>query len=620
MLEKLFKSGVTKYLIAISAGVFLKLFALHSTMGIGDIFRVTFKNYLIVMAIMCLTCIISQRNRIRAMLIVNILISALLFIDAVYYGHFYTLIRAHSIYQAGQVRHVSNSIAALLNPLYFLYFIDSIVIFIYLFKDKAVIIKSTPKQRLATAVTLVLLISMITGMNLNLSKKTNGYFTPHNTGVINFHLYDVAGYVRKASLKTEHVQALAKFIEPEQNGIKYFGVAEGKNVFVIQAESVQNFVINTKINGQEITPNLNKLVDNESIYFDRYYEQIGWGNTSDAEFISHNGFYASRRVFSYKAYEGIDFITLPINLKDKGYNTIAFHGNEGDFWDREKAYPSQGLDEYISIEDLEVDEELGLGLSDQSFFRQSMDFIKELHQPFYSFLITLTSHHPFIIPEDLKELNVGEQYEGTSLEDYLQTVRYLDTQIGEFIQALKDENLYDNSIIVVYGDHKGLDYRYAEANEHITNLIGREYQVQEMYRVPFIVHMPGSGLKETISTVGGQVDFYPTMANLLGIELRSDSVLGKDLLNTEKGFAAIQNHVAQGSFIDDNIVFVMSEDGIFENSDAWDLKTGEPLDLELAREGYERAVAELKLSEYILQNNLVPLVHEKGIKGALEQE
>lgn len=622
---KIVKSDKAKYFAFICLGMFIKLFALHHSMGIDDIFRVTVKNLFIVMAILCFVSLISKKNSVKPMLFVNLLLSILLFIDALYYGHFYTLIRAHSIYQFGQVKHVSDSIVALMRPLYFLYFLDSILIFVYLVKDRNVKTESTGKQKLATALAIILLVSVVTGMNSSLADKTNGYFTPHNSGVINFHLYDVAGLIRKASIKPEQVMAMSRNIIPEETGekgegkgVEYFGLADGRNVIVIQAESLQNFVINTTIDGQEITPVLNELLKEDTIYFSRYYEQIGWGNTSDAEFITHNGYYASNRVFSYRAYEDTDFMTLPKSLKAKGYSTAAFHGNDGNFWSRDEAYPNQGLDRYISIEDMIFDEEIGLGLSDGSFFKQSIPFMKDLPQPFYSFFITLTSHHPFLLPEQHKQLELSSRYKDTPLDDYLQTVKYLDREIGNFIEMLKAEDLYEDSIIVIYGDHKGLDWRYSAVDELVSELIGKDYRDDEMYRVPFMVHIPNSGVQKEVETVGGQVDFYATMANLLGVQLRPDSTFGKDLLNTKNGFAAIKNHVARGSFVNDEIIFIMSEDGIFENSDAWNINTGEQVDVETAKDGYLRAVAEIKLSEYIMQRDMVKQAHRKGIKYILE--
>lgn len=618
MLDKILNNGCIKYIAFISTAVLIKLFTLHYVMGIDNILWVTVKNFFIVMAIFCLTAIFSTKNKVKAVLIANFIISVIFFIDAMYYSHFYTLVPVHSIYQIGQLGPVSNSIFALIKPLYFLFFVDSLIALIYLRRDKIIPGETSKKQKKSLLVYLVVLILLVTGMNLGTAMNTEGYFTPHNSGVINYHLYDIASFIDKTTLNVEQVQALMKNIDSEKIGKNYHELAKGRNVIVIQAESVQNFVINATVNGEPITPVLNELIGNESIYFDRYYEQVGWGNTSDAEFISHNGFYPSKRIFSYKAYEKNEFVTLPTSLKEKGYSSIVFHGNYANFWNRDVVYPAQGLDTYISLEDFKVDEEIGIGLSDGSMFRQSVDFLKELPQPFYSFYITLTSHHPFDLPEEYKVIEMGPKYQDTVLEKYIQTVNYLDAQIGEFIELLKLEGLYDDSMIVIYGDHKGLDMRDEEANELISSFMGREYKEDEMHKVPFIVHIPGGGVQKEVNTVGGQIDFFPTMANLLGVQLNLKSTFGKDLLNTKNGFVAMQSHVAQGSFISNEMVFIMSNDGVFENSRAWDIHTGEPVDVYSAREGFERAIAEINLSEYILKNDLVPLVHERGLEKILE--
>lgn len=62
------------------------------------------------------------------------------------------------------------------------------------------------------------------------------------------------------------------------------------NLIVVQMESFQNFPINLTLNGQEVTPVLNKLAK-EGFYFPHVFQQIGPGNTSDAEFMSNTSIY-----------------------------------------------------------------------------------------------------------------------------------------------------------------------------------------------------------------------------------------------------------------------------------------------------------------------------------------
>ncbi|AKL95343.1 alkaline phosphatase superfamily [Clostridium aceticum] len=501
---------------------------------------------------------------------------------------------------------------------YFLFFTDSLLLWRYYKKYKENTDRETSKynkrQRIALLITFFILTSTTVGMNYKIGKDANGNYTPHNLGVINYHLYDMVSLFARSTLDISRVEGIVETISTENGDRNKFALAKNKNVIVIQAESVQGFVINKEIEGQPITPVLNELINNNSIYFSQFYEQVGWGNTSDAEFVSHNGFYPSVKTFSYKAYEDNDFTSLPILLKNQGYSTIAFHGNEANFWNRESIYPSQGLDTFISIEELQQDELIGIGLSDGSLFRQSINYLKQQTKPFYGFYITLTSHHPFIMEEQYQGLDIQGEYKDTLLEDYLQTVHYLDKEIGNFIKMLKEADLYDNTMIVVYGDHQGLDMRNEEANELLTSFLGKPYEEDEMFRVPLITHIPDSSLQEEITTAGGQIDFLPTMANLLGLKVEPDKTLGKDLLNIDDGFVAKQVHVARGSFIDHEKIFIMSNDGIFENSRAWNIHTGESVNLEECRDGYERALAEVNLSEYVLQNNLIPLVKEKGLE------
>jgi len=123
--------------------------------------------------------------------------------------------------------------------------------------------------------------------------------------------------------------------------------------------------------------------------------------------------------------------------------------------------------------------------------------------------------------------------------------------------------------------------------------------------------MPGADIKDEKSIVGGQIDFLPTILNLMGLRNEKGIMFGNDLNNSKNGFVAEQTYVLKGSFINDDNIFVMSRDGIYKNSTAWDINTREPVDLEKSREDYERAIKEINQSDYILQNNLLEKIINK---------
>ena len=93
----------------------------------------------------------------------------------------------------------------------------------------------------------------------------------------------------------------------DENNLCY-GQYKGKNLIVLQIEALQNFAIDLKVDGKEVTPNLNKFVK-RSLYFSNYYAQIGGGNTSDAEFAVNNSMYLMQGS-AYFRYQNNDYSSI----------------------------------------------------------------------------------------------------------------------------------------------------------------------------------------------------------------------------------------------------------------------------------------------------------------------
>lgn len=294
-------------------------------------------------------------------------------------------------------------------------------------------------------------------------------------------------------------------------------------------------------------------------------------------------------------------------MRENGYQTAVFHGYEGGFWNREAAYPNQGFEDYISLEDMELTEKIGFGLSDTEMFAQAAEHIEKMEKPFYSFIITLSCHHPYTMPEEYQTIDLKEEDKGTVFfGNYMQGVAYSDMAIGKFIESLKEKKgLYEDTVIAIYGDHHGLNSKDDSNNECMTRYLGKEYDYNEMLKIPFIVHIPGSGVKETISTVGGQVDFLPTVANLFGEPIINPYILGQDIVNAEEGYVASITYMLRGSFITDDIIFEMSREALFETSIAKDRETGQVIKNDDLSDEYMRALRLVDTSKYILDNNLI---------------
>ncbi|KNF08397.1 lipoteichoic acid synthase-like YqgS [Gottschalkia purinilytica] len=537
------------------------------------------------------------------------IISVIIFADCLYYSYFNQLSSVVLLKQTSQVTTIKDSIIYLLKPANLVMIVDIIPVLIYLFirnkRRKTNSLKNEENIRfkgLSLGISLVLIIVSVFGIS-KFNKKVNLFRQEFFT----YHIADIYENFKKGG-KDDSVEAaiLTDMANQKKTSIeenKYYGIAKGRNVITIQVESLQNFVINNFYKGQEITPNLNKLLKKDTLYYDRYYQQLGRGNTSDAEFVTHNSLYPAMDGQTYSLYQDNTFYGLPWILKENGYSTKAFHGYKAEFWNRNKAYPNQGFDEFISQEKLGSKEIIGFGLSDKEFFKESMPYLKQTQSPFYAFLVTLTSHHPYNMPEKYKELKLEDKHKDTLFGQYIQSVHYADAALGEFIENLKKEGLYENSIINIYGDHFGLNSDFTPNKKLLTEYLGYEYDYDEMMRIPLIMHIPESGINETNSLTGGQIDFLPTLLNIMGIENKKGIMLGRDLNNSEEGFVAQQTYMIKGSFIDNDNVFSMSRDRIYENSRAWNFKVRKPVDIQKFKDGYEKAIKEINKSEYILETD-----------------
>ena len=333
------------------------------------------------------------------------IVSGIMFADIVYFTYFNVLPSIKMVKLLGAAAAAGESVKALFTFRNILFIIDIPFLMIYS-KWKKKQIKTKNKNYngyirwgLPMAIALVLVIT------LTYLSKAQLFGPVTNQELFTYHAKDI----KKSLIDGEDMaEGVGIFTQndvkelKERNKLKegkYTGLGHNKNLIVIQVEALQGFVIDHYYNGQEITPNLNKLIKEQgTLYFDHYYQLIGRGNTSDAEFVSNNSLYPSMDEPTYTQYENNTFYGLPWILRDNGYTAWAFHGYDKDFWNRNKAYPNQGFQRFISEEDYDLNETIGFGITDEEFFKQSMAYLKELDNlddnPFYSFIVTLTSHTP----------------------------------------------------------------------------------------------------------------------------------------------------------------------------------------------------------------------------------
>lgn len=399
----------------------------------------------------------------------------------------------------------------------------------------------------------------------------------------------------------------------------FTGLAKDKNIIFIQCESLQNAVVNKTYNGEEITPFLNSLIKKQgSIYFDNYFELLGFGNTSDAEFVSMTSVYPTLDGQAYSVYKDKKTYGLPKMAKKMGYETIAMHGNTGKFYDREEIYKGFDFDKIYLGESYDQTDQVMMGLSDKSFFNQSFDKIKEADKSdkkFFALMVTLTTHTPYNLPEGLREIPKEADDKTDFVYDYVSCARYTDRAMEEFFHKLEKSGILDKTVIVIYGDHHAYTLNNIKNKESMEGWLGREVDYDDMMNIPLVIHIPGYNKNITRHSVGSQVDLYPTILNLMGWDRKEIPTFGIDLLGwgkeIENNAVYPQTYLLKGSFITSDKVFEYSRDGVFENSRLIDRKTRKPLPLDEARKESDWAKICIDYCKNLMTNdNLIELVEK----------
>jgi phosphoglycerol transferase MdoB-like AlkP superfamily enzyme len=455
------------------------------------------------------------------------------------------------------------------------------------------------KTRLVRSGVLLLVgLMCVTGVyrasNMGSPVYSNNYVTK-TMGVFYFHVDNTKRFFQNQfeskGLTKKDKEKIKDYFKGETAPAQNFrGIARGKNLIVVQVEALQEFVINRKIMGKEITPNLNKLLK-DSLFFNNYYYQVAGGNTSDAEFLSNTSLYPLKEGSAFYRKADNFYYSLPKTLKQQGYDTYALHAFGAKFYNRQQMYNSLGFDKFINGEAFKMDDFAGWkgnALSDSSFFRQSLDII-DTSRPFYSFFITLSSHHPYVYFKDF-DFNVG-QYQGTYLGNYLKAINYTDKCLGEFINNLKRRGLYDKSLLMIYGDHSAIPKVVSEDFMKFLNKENNDAEWIKLQKVPLIIRYPGLRNGQVDPLTGGEIDLLPTIANLMGFDYKY--ALGKDLLNTGKGYAVLRN----GTVVTDKYCYLNDLGGVYS------LKTDEKLNKSKYQKEIDRLTKGLDISDLILDKN-----------------
>lgn len=519
---KLIKLYLNKYLgvLLVLLSLYIKEMIFNSCFGQGLNIKVGFfDTFALIFIYFTSSLLLLTKNKaLHLLLHVNTFMSVLMFANIIFYRAYGDLLSIGVLFQVNQVESVKSSIFSLLYLKDFILLADLPLLYYIIYKKinlNEIKIKTKLIGLVCSLLICIMFCMTLIARNPNLGKaeiiRRDLFQYYGNIGLV---IMDNYNYVTNNLVTTPMTEKEEKNINQELNTSKSGNKQYlGKNLIMIQVESLQEFVIGKKYNGKEITPNLNKII-NDSAYFNNCYYQIGLGHTSDAEVLSNTGLYPYKDGAAHMIKYNNKYNALAGLFDEKGYNTYAFHGNKGDYWNRNIVFRNYGFSKYFDLNTFKNDEIIDMGLSDQSFFRQSYQKMKELKEPFYSFLITITSHSPFSVNNDKPFCDTK-----TIVGKYYNAINYTDKCIGEFLDDMEKDGLLNNSIVVIFGDHNALtmdlrDKLFEEVKEDSSsNIAWQKYQ-----KVPLIIRFPNKENKGIYNNSIGQIDIMTTVLDVFGIE------------------------------------------------------------------------------------------------------
>lgn len=529
-----------------------------------------FINYYIAFAAIFVSIcfLFKNKGKFFSLIIVDLFITLITVMDIWYFRGFQTVPSVMLLKQTANLDNLGDSIFSMASPYDLLFFVDFIILIIafIIFRKSFKNCKSNWKGTLVVLLISICYIGYVP-FNVNVLKRENvrnsylfSNYDPTNTveyfSPIGYHIFDVYNVYKNSKpykMTAEDEAKIKEYYDFKNENLpdnEFKGMFKGKNLIVIQVESLEDFVINKKVDGQEITPNINKLLNN-SIYLPNIFEQVNEGTSSDSDLMVNTSILPLRQGSTFFRNPATTYNSLPNILEKDGYSTIAIHSDKGSFWNYAQGLNGIGFDKFVDYYSFDRDENIGLGLSDGSYFRQIEPMIKELKQPFYAFTVTLTSHGPFDLPKEYRELKLSPELDENVLGGYFQSIHYTDAKIGMFIESLKKDGLLDNTVIAIEGDHTGPHKYY---NSKIESLSNPEswWLDNGNHTVPLIIYNPSIKTPVKDDVYGGQIDIMPTLLYLLGVDnnLYQNTALGRNLLNTKRSYAVLTDKTIKGELTD----------------------------------------------------------------------
>ena len=386
------------------------------------------------------------------------------------------------------------------------------------------------------------------------------------------------------------------------NKNEYTGMFKGMNVIWITAEGFSGYLFET-----DKFPTL-KMMSEKGFRFTNYYQPIWYGSTYGGEYANllgsptRNGGYLSMYQASFNK-AGMYF-SLANNLNKQGYHSYGFHNNDYDYYDRNISHPVLGYEWIANGSGLEPQySEYGNVLwpqSDQVMIEDTFDkYTKE--EPYHLYYLTVSGHVNYNYAGNAMSARHKAEVENLKYDEttkaYIACQIELELAVEEIITRLKKNGQYENTVIILAGDH----VPYNDMNV-LDSLAGRKLDTKfECYKSSLIIFSGAMEKSVKVDKVCSSIDILPTVLNLMGIEYDSRLIIGQDILSDSPGFVVYPDM----SFMTDDFCYSATRGTTCD-------KKGNSLEVDEATVNYWNSYAANKM---IAANGIVDYDFYKYISG-----
>ena len=357
------------------------------------------------------------------------------------------------------------------------------------------------------------------------TESTKRIYSSNSYNVIeDIDLYTLAEEAGNAMLRTTD-EYLSQVIPTRKNN--YTGLLQDYNLITICAESFCPWFIS-----EELTPTLYKL-SHTGIIFDNYYGTFQ-SVTTNGEYTMCMGLYpdmSRTKTDSSFNVAGTNYLPFCLGnaLKEKGYQTWAYHDYIGDFYNRNITHANMGYT--FKAADSGLDMKIDWPSSDLEMMEASVDDYLSSKEPFHAYYMTFSGHYQYNWDNAMSDKNrdaVRDLPYSEPVKAYIACNLELENALTYLMERLEQAGVANKTCIVLTNDH----YPYGLTEEEYNELAGQTLDTTfEKYRNSFICYVPGLSENIVVDEYCSTADILPTLLNLFGVDYDSRLLAGTDVLS-----------------------------------------------------------------------------------------